>query len=424
MPQIRTLLLAVLLMAPTVMAQEPGEQLCGTCKTTGKVELDVSKKFEDEHEHGEKWEVLFCADAIEADDMAMLWKPCPRCKTPSVQAKAQAEWDAIAAKNEAWLEERRTVDEFLDTEMAHVETTHFVVSWNVPKISVNKKSVKMHAAAHLYARRMEELYERFQGMFGIDDRQNMKNKHWFYVLEKERQALTAGPVYAGLQGSGTVKRAGGADKESVLVMWRDKSNHPGDDDFHRHWIHSAVHQFTSVYYDIFWFASGQKGLSPPWLNDKYGWLDAGLAHWFEMDFDGQCTTFCIREHDAKARWRGGDWRKNIWKAVMAEEVASFPEVITKPTQALSAREHQFVWSWVDFLMARDTSAMGKAMKMAKMEGSTRDILKECWGLSTIGFETDWAEWVATEYAPTNKEGRMDPRDQLPQEPRDGGRTGR
>ena len=103
----------------------------------------------------------------------------------------------------------------------------------------------------------------------------------------------------------------------------------------------------------------------------------------------------LGEHDAKARWRGGDWRKNIWKAVMAEEAAAFPEVITKPTPALSAREHQFVWSWVDYLMARDAAAMGKALKMAKMEASTRDILKECWGISTIGFETGWAEWVSS-----------------------------
>ena len=426
MPPYRLLgrLVILLVVCGNVTAQEAGERLCGYCKTSGKVPVEVSKKYADDHDRGETWEVLHCADAIEADDMAMDWKPCARCKTPSVKKKAQQEWNAIEAANMAWLGERRSVDEMLDSKFAHVETTHFIVSWNVPKISINRKSVKMHDAAHLYARRMEELYAKFQGLFGIEDRQNMRNKHWFYVLEKERQALEAGPVYAGLQGSGTVKRAGGASQESVAVMWRDKSEHPGDDDFHRHWIHSAVHQFTSVFYDINWFKTGQKGLSPPWLNDKYGWLDAGLAHWFEMDFDQKCSTFCIREHDAKARWRGGDWRKNIWKAVMAEEAASFPEVISKPTQALSAREHQFVWSWVDYLMARDASAMGKALKMTKMEASTRDILKECWGISTIGFESGWAEWVASEYAPSSKEGRGNPRNQLPNLPATGGRTGR
>ncbi len=425
MTPLRILFASLALLVPVAGAQETGEQLCGACKTTGAVPLEVEGKFSVDHEHGETWQVLNCADAIEAKDMAMDWKPCPRCKTPSVYEKSKLKWDGIAADKQAWLAERRKVDDFLDTDLAHVETTHFVISWNVPKISVNRKSVKMHHAAHLYARRMEELYATFQELFEIDDSQNMRNKHWWYVLEKERQALTAGPVYAGLQGSGTVKRAGGADKESVVVMWRDKSAHPSDDDFHRHWIHSALHQFTSVFYDIHWFKTGQKGLSPPWLNDKYGWVDAGLAHWFEMDFDGECSTFCIREHDAKARWKGGDWRKNIWKAVMAEDAASFPEVVTKPTQALTAREHQFVWSWVDFLMSKDAKAMGKAMEMAKKEASTRDILKQCWSLSTIGFESAWAEWVLSEYAPTNKEGRIDPRNQFPQgQGGDRGGTGR
>ena len=393
-------------------AQEAGEQLCGTCKTTGKVAVDVNKKYAVDHEHGEdgEWEVLFCADAIESDNMALDWKVCRRCKTPSKKEKAEAEYAAIEKAKLEWLDERRKVDEQIDSEMAHVETTHFIVSWNVPKITTSKKKTyRPHDAAHLYARRMEELYAKYKKLTKTEDRQYMRTKHFFYVVEKEREALTLGPIYTGLSGRGTVKRAGGVDKQSAVVMWRAKSEHPSDADFHRHWIHSAIHQFTSCYYDIKWFGVGEKGLSPPWLNDKYGWLDAGLAHWFEWDFDGECSTFCIREQDSKARWRGGDWKKNIWKSVMAEDTPSFPEVITKPTQALTAREHQFVWSWVDFLMDKDHEAMGTAMKIAKMDRPTRDMLKEAWGLTTFGFETQWAEWVQTEYAPSNKEGKIDPR---------------
>jgi hypothetical protein len=403
---------------PVVPAQEAGEKLCGTCKTTGRVELDVNRKYDVEYEGGETWKVLFCADAIESDAMALDWAVCRRCKTPSVQATAQAEWDALAAANQEWLKERRRVDALVDADgMSHVETTHFVISWNIPKITTaKKKSYRMHDAAHLYARRMEELYARFQEMFAIHDRQNMRNKHYFYVFEKEREAITAGPVYAGLSGAGTVKRAGGADRSSVVVMWRNKSENPKEVDFHRHWIHSAIHQFTSVYRDIKWFKIGDRGLSPPWLNDKYGWIDAGLAHWFEMDLDGSATTFCLREQDASARWRGGDWRKNVWKSVKAEDAPPFPEVITKPTQALSPEEHQFAWSWVDYLLHLNTEAMGDAMRLAKQEKPTRDLLKQGWGLTTFGFETAWAEWVLVEYAPSNKEGRIDPRTQTPDQP--------
>ena len=50
----------------------------------------------------------------------------------------------------------------------------------------------------------------------------------------------------------------------------------------------------------------------------------------------------------------------------------------------------------------DEIVMGKAMKMCKKESPTRDILRECWGLSPLALEEAWREWVLEEYAPTNK----------------------
>ena len=141
----RALLLAGLLaLAGPAQAQEPGEQLCGNCKTSGRVPVDVSTRFAEQHDHGDSWEVLFCADALESDNMAMDWKPCDRCKTPSVQAKAEADYAAIRAANEAWLAERRKLDEVSGVKkpMAHVETTHFLLSWGVPKMTtVGKRTL-------------------------------------------------------------------------------------------------------------------------------------------------------------------------------------------------------------------------------------------------------------------------------------------
>ena len=71
----------------------------------------------------------------------------------------------------------------------------------------------------------------------------------------------------------------------------------------------------------------------------------------------------------------------------------------RPTPALTAKEHQFVWSWVDFLMDRDASQMGLAIKLAKQEAPTRDILSQCWGLTTLSFEEAWSSWVMERYAP-------------------------
>lgn len=399
--------LAAAQVAPPEPAPEPlpGEPRCGFCGTTGRTPFEVDGKLRQEQEAGRTWKVDFCSLAHESDNMGLTWAPCARCKTPSLQARAQKEWDLRKAAGDAWLAERRRVDKVAGAEkpLVHVQTTHFLVVWNVPRITTpDKKNHDAHEAAHLYARRLEEFYARFQEMFGITDRNNMQNRHTLMVFEEHEQALQAGPPYTMLQGLPTVKRAGGAKDDSVVVTWWDKGEFPKETDMWRHQLHSMSHQFTSVYYDIAWFKPGEIGLSPPWLNDKFGWIDEGLAHWFEIDYDKRARTFCTREQNVESRWGGDDWRKNIYKAVSAGDIPAFAEVITKPTPSLTAKEHQFAWSWVDFLLARDTAAMGKAMRLAKMKRETRDILKESWGLSVIEFESAWSAWVLENYAPTKK----------------------
>lgn len=400
--RVRTaLVLAALSVAP-VSGQEG--RLCGTCKTTGVVDIEISSKGAIELESGPGWAVLHCTDAIDGDNLGLDWMPCPRCKSPEMQAQAQARWDALAAEKRAWSADRRKMDRFTSSDnIAHLETTHYVIAWDPSKHTASdKKNYRAHEAAHLYARRMEEFLAHYQELLGVTDAHNMVDKHHIYVFEKLSDAQPVGQAYAGLTSSTTARRAGGVDHDSTLVIYRDKNSHPKDQDLHRHFIHSMVHQLTSVHFVPEWFLDGGKPLSPPWLADKYGWLDAGLAHWFEMDFDGTAATYCMQEQNTSGRWKGGDWKKNIFKAVSAGDVPSFAEVITLPTQALSPLQHQFAWSWVDYLMNLDPKGMGNAVKWAKHGRPVRDILMDCWNVSMLGFEERWTAWVLVEYDPNKK----------------------
>jgi hypothetical protein len=385
----------------------PEELRCGWCGTTGRTPVEHGNKWDMELDAGEGWSVEYCSEAIADANMGLDWEPCRRCKTETLKAEAQAEYDAVSVRMADWLEEVRLIDETASTKkpMVHVQTTHFRISTDVVKLTTaKKKSYKTHALAHLYARRFEEFYERYKAMFTIEDANNIKNVHSLILFGKQAPGFKVAPVYTGLslKDARTVKRSGGASHESTVVTWWDKAEFPKDQDMHRHQLHNLVHQLTSVYYDLRWFKPGEIGLSPLWLNDKYGWLDEGLAHWFEIDFDDRANTYCFREQDMTSRWGSDDWRKNVYKAALGGDIPSFTEAALKPTQSLSAKEHQFAWSWVDFLMARDSAVMGKAMKMCKKESPTRDILRECWGLSPLALEEAWREWVLEEYAPTNK----------------------
>jgi hypothetical protein len=381
----------------------PGEPLCGFCKTTGRLPLSRDMQFVVEDEEGPSWTTDFCSEALGDESLGLAWAPCKLCKTPSLKAAAQKEWDERKAKGEEWLKERRRTDKVVGAEkpVNYVQTTHFMVAWNIPKITTkDKKNYDAHAAAHLYARRLEEFYARFQTMFGIQDANNMKNLHTLMVFEEHDQAWKAGPAYTMLQGVPTVKRAGGANHDSVVVTWWDKSTFPKEADMWRHQLHNWTHQLTAIYYDISWFAPGKLGLSPPWLNDKYGWLDEGLAHWFEIEYDKLARTYCMRETDSSSTWGGDDWRKNIFKAVNAGDIPSFSDVSVKPSDALTAKENQFAWTWVDFLMKRDEAAMGRALKDCKLMKPTRDFLKEEWNLTVLDFQEQWKAWVLENYTPT------------------------
>jgi len=393
--------------APT---PSPDEPRCGWCKTTGKVPFSLSPKFAVESDHGDHWKVDFCSEAAGSENMGLDWEPCQRCKSPTLKAAAVAQYEQLRTAKDAWLVEARKLDKTSQVEspICHVRSTHFWFATDYPKVNTeDKKSYKTHEMAHLYVRRMEALYERFQQMFGIADTQNMRNVHFIFIFEKQSQAFRAAPVYTGLsvENAVSVKRSGGTNKDSVIVGWWDKGETPKDQDMHRHLIHNMTHQLTAIFYDYAWFKPGEVGLSPPWLNDKYGWLDEGLAHWFEIDFDKKARTYCFREQDSTATWGGDDWRNNVYKAVLAGDQPAFSDVSAKPSQSLSPKEHQFAWSWVDYLMAQDRAAMGKALRLCKEEKASRDILKEVWNINLLTFEQDWAAWVEDRYAPTARTGR-------------------
>ncbi len=393
-------------------APEPqtGELLCGTCETSGREYFERDPQWEghlDERttESGPTWRVLHDSELYTSDNYGLDWTACDRRKAPSIHDLAEAHYAGEVARRQAWLDERRRVDAAVRAKqpLVHIESTHFVLAWGIPKVKTSaKKTYRMHAAAMLYLERFEQLYAEFQTLFELEDRMNQTSKHFVYLFERQSEFSDAAPRYTGLTGSTTVQRMSGVEQDSSLASWWDKGMYSSDDDYRRHLSYSLIKHFTSDLYDLRWFEPGELGLVPPWLNDKYGWLDTGLCHWFELRLPGNVISYSMREQDTTSRWKGNDWRKNILKAAKSGDVPTFAEVITLPTQSLTAKENQFVWSWIDFLLARDTPAMGKALAMTKQEYATRDILKECWGLSVLGFEQAWTDWVLVAYAPTKR----------------------
>ena len=111
---------------------------------------------------------------------------------------------------------------------------------------------------------------------------------------------------------------------------------------------------------------------------------------------GPPIAWCADEGGAFSNWQGKTWEANVKKAVKAKQQPVFQEVIQKGASALTPMEHQFAWSYIDYLMWLKPEGMQTALAlMTGPQKEVRDVLKEAFG---------WTEFVLTEYKSKARKG--------------------
>ena len=154
----------ICLPGPQARSQEVADKrLCPKCNSTGKIpNPEMTEAL-----LAMEGKVKICSHIHELDKKGrgLSWVPCERCRNPSLEKAAQEEFEAIVAEREEWIQARRErVDQCLNPrrELLHMQTEHFIIAWNIPKITTaEKKTYKIHEALHLYAERMEAFYADF-----------------------------------------------------------------------------------------------------------------------------------------------------------------------------------------------------------------------------------------------------------------------
>ncbi|MBI4879110.1 MAG: hypothetical protein HY812_05540 [Planctomycetes bacterium] len=364
--------------------QESGEDLCGDCHSTGKVpHAHDSALLELEKD------AIFCSCFMDQDPEAlgMDWIVCPDCRTPSAQARARSEFEMEYGRRKSWLEERRAkVDKHAGEEVLHIKTRHFVIAWDIPKVKVDHQVLKAHEAMHLYARRMEDLYRVIQEVHGIGETAMHTGVYHLYLFESQKVAeRVGGYVLDGIGGGGAKSLIG---PNSAHLRWWRKEDLPDDERFHQALAHSVSHL---IHNDIDQFNE--------WLAVRYGWAYEGLAHFIEIRLFGPPITWCHQETGGFEHWKGKDWEANVKKAVLAGTQPAFQEIITKASDVLTPMEHQFSWSYIDYLMWLDPKKMPRLLGLMKgPQLPVRDALQQAYGLTVGQFVDGWEEFVRTEYS--------------------------
>ena len=376
-------LLGVLLLAFAARAQESA--YCRNCLTHGKL---VCTKHGKMLEKEQMPIIVNCSFAAECKACGgALAIDCKQC----VDTKVEAELAQRQQLVHDWLAKRRqTIDALTAREpFAHLETTHFDLAFSLKPAMVGKDKIDQHARLHLYGERLEALRATFLSTLELPDT-DLPDRCLVVMSEEAKDHGVLGPR---LTGMGTANSVGLKlmGPEYVYSMWADKRSLPDDEAVHRNIVHNVTHLLLTM-------MKPQVFLG----NKQHGWLDEGIAHWFEDKIVGKCTNFCFEEIllQSPASFKGGKWRQAVRKFVDEGKAIDFPTLSRQNTDELDYVEHTFAFAFVDFLITKYGGPKFRdLLRLVKAEKPTRDALQQVYGLSPLTIDGPFQTWVKENYSP-------------------------
>jgi hypothetical protein len=368
----------------------PGDKPCDTCNSTGRLPFELPKKVV-EQEKG----CVYCSEVAGSDALnhGLDYKPCPKCEAPSIRDAVAKKYAEETKLRVDWLKGRREIDQYLDDpkglKLMHVATKHFELAWAVPKIKIGRQEFDQHQALHIYANRLEEEYAEYLTTFTlseVDDQHDVRYN--VMCFEQMKHCSKAQPKYCGGGGTGAMDGLLLVGDHPYFVCWWNKTRNREDADFHEYLVHNAIHLFLDPTVKFFWLAR------------KNGWIDEGLAHYFTDRRFSRCRSHCFQEQDEAGRWTPPPWRPEIRKRVIANKIPVFAEVVVKHGETLTAEEHLFVWSWIQYLNdAFDRRTFVKLIAGLKDQTPLRNLLKDLYGVTEFQFLENWKKYVVETYPP-------------------------
>ena len=323
--------------------------------------------------------VLYCSvvDGCEACG-GTGWVDCEHCENEEAQGELILRRDRVARSRAdlAW------IDEEFERPLRKAETEHFVLIWEMEGMKVGRKRLDEHEMLHLTAQRLEELFARYLEAFQCRESEFRKKTIvavWWLPKDQVEGSLRL----CNTSSSNGVKLMGATPRYS---MCGNKQFVNDDEALHRQLLHNVAHVLLSHQSPSRWI--GQ---------EKYGWADAGVAHWFEYQLFERCTNYCYEEQNTRVDFRGGKYRPAVRKLVAMDEAPPVAQVFSRTTNDLETAEHAFAFSYVDFLLATDGAKFDKLAKRLRARAETRDALRDVYGWTPLEFEERWKAWVLETY---------------------------
>lgn len=386
----RLLVVGVALALATVtLATAAAAQTCRSCANQGVRDCKKHKGSDRELEASDI--VRFCSFVADCKTCrGALTIDCRRCENVTAEGRLAErlrlgqEWRAGRTKN---------VDDVAESkqDVLHLRTPHCELAFSIEPLTVGRKKLSTHALMHLYGQRIEDLRELFRTTLELEDRDLPGTLQVFMFADRKTHQRVC-PQVTGIGGSGNRVKLMGVP--CVLCLFQDKRDAPDDDALHGQIVHNVTHLLLSNMTDSIWLG-----------NRKHGWVDAGVAHWFEDKVVGRCANFCYDELllTPGTTFKGGRWRTPVRKLVDARKAVTFAELSQRNTDQLSFEEHAVAFAYIDFLLtAHGGGKLRDFVRLLKKKAVTRDALKTVYGLTPLSIDGEFADWVRANYSPIEK----------------------
>lgn len=371
---------SVVLTSFTLLAQHcetcgnDGVRDCRDCAKHASVLEDLNTG---EIRHSHYMQCARCAGTGEVD--------CDQCTWFETNGDRWKAWKRKFDSNQAWLAAmKKEIDERMERPCMVGESKHFRMVWDIEKMKVEKRNLDQPALLTLYLQRMESLRADYLSVFHLDSA-SIAPLTLIMVWSNKLDQRLAGKLWVEITSDTGCKFYG---PKPVYTILAGPPKLRTDEQLHRNLVHNVSQLLLS----------SQK--PSEWVGQiKGGWVDEGVAHWFEHKYWKICDNYCYVEVDTMQEFKGGHWEPAVRELVMKpQKLASLLAVVSKNTAQLEAQEHAQSWSYCDFLIAKDPKRFVDLVTRLKRKEATREALQEAYGMSLFQMEEEWKKWVIENYS--------------------------
>lgn len=244
-----------------------------------------------------------------------------------------------------------------------------------------------HERAHLYQIRLERIVCHFRALAGNDlPFLGMGDRFEVYLLEDGGHYRTfteklLGRVFSPRTPAQREHYPG--DRNHFAVAVGAELLQGGDRQLNNTVIHHVAHTL----------AEGHRR----YVADVWGWLDAGLAHYYERRESPDYNFFCLDTTDPPREYARADWPRKIRYLVSRKKEPNFGIWCDKTLpQQLTVEQHVLAWSFVDWLVTTDPVRVARLLDLTadqKRKWSGTDAIREVFGTTPEALHERWREYV-------------------------------